>query len=172
MNTSENKSFCSMAWVHIAAHTDGSTRLCCMSSRFIKKDNGENFNLGYDKIEDIVNSTDYTQIRNDMLEGKSIKGCESCYESEKYSQTSHRTRFNTTWMKDERFVKKVEQSKNKEQRKVRITFYEKVPKHTIEETVWASKKDVPSNFSWAILGRHFPNHKDYPTSSYEVRFVA
>lgn len=103
-----------MAWVHIAAHTDGSTRLCCMSSRFIKKDNGENFNLGYDKIEDIVNSTDYTQIRNDMLEGKSIKGCESCYESEKYSQTSHRTRFNTTWMKDERFVKKVEQSKNKE----------------------------------------------------------
>jgi len=63
------------------------------------------------------------------------------------------------------------QSKNKEQRKVRITFYEKVPKHTIEETVWVGKKDTASNFSWAILARHFPNHKDYPTSSYETRFV-
>ena len=64
------------------------------------------------------------------------------------------------------------QSKNKEQRKVQITFYEKVPKHTIEETVWAGKKDTASNFSWAILSRHFPNHRDYPTNSYEVRFVA
>jgi hypothetical protein len=63
------------------------------------------------------------------------------------------------------------QSKNREQRKVQITFYEKVPKHTIEETVWASKKDVASNFSWAILGRHFPNHRDFPTSTYETRFV-
>jgi hypothetical protein len=64
------------------------------------------------------------------------------------------------------------QSKNREQRKIRITFYEKVPVHTIEETVWVSKKDTASNFSWAILGRHFPNHKDFPTSSYETRFVA
>jgi len=62
-------------------------------------------------------------------------------------------------------------SRKKEQRKVRITFYEKVPKHIIEETVWAGKKDIASNFSWAILGRHFPNHRDFPTSSYETRFV-
>ena len=62
-------------------------------------------------------------------------------------------------------------SKKKEQRKIRITFYEKVTVHTIEETVWVSKKDVASNFSWQVISRHFPNHKDLPSSSYESRFV-
>jgi hypothetical protein len=61
-------------------------------------------------------------------------------------------------------------SKKKEQRKIRITFYEKVTVHTIEETVWVRKKDTASSFTWDIISRHFPD-RNLPSHSYEARFV-
>lgn len=61
--------------------------------------------------------------------------------------------------------------KKKEQRKLSITFFEKVTVHTIEETVWAGKKDTANSFTWSIIGRHFPNIKDLPSHNYETRFV-
>jgi hypothetical protein len=61
--------------------------------------------------------------------------------------------------------------KNKTQRKIRINFYEKVTKHTIEETVWAGKNDTAMSLSWPIVNRHYPTSKEMPTSNYEVRFV-
>ena len=70
------------------------------------------------------------------------------------------------------WLKRQGTTKNKrEPRKVRITFYNKVPVHTIEETVWASKKDSASTLAYTVLGRHYTTYKDYPTTNYETRFV-
>jgi sulfatase maturation enzyme AslB (radical SAM superfamily) len=112
MSFLKNKSFCTMPWVHMAAHTDGSPRLCCMSNRFIKNNKGQNFNLGNDTISEIFNSDDINQVRNDMIEGKEISGCESCYESEKYSGTSHRIRYNKQWSYHPIFKNKINQTLN------------------------------------------------------------
>jgi hypothetical protein len=62
-------------------------------------------------------------------------------------------------------------TKKKEKRKLRITFYEKVTKHTIEEIVWTGKNDTASSFAYVVLNRLYDSHKDWPTSNYETRFV-
>ena len=62
-------------------------------------------------------------------------------------------------------------SKKKEQRKIKITFFEKVPVYTIEDTVWAGKKDFASSFSYALINKHFSNSKQWPSNTYETRFV-
>ena len=63
-------------------------------------------------------------------------------------------------------------SKGKEQRRIKITFFEKVPVYTIEDTVWAGKKDSASNFSYALINKHFSDSKQWPSNTYETRFVA
>jgi sulfatase maturation enzyme AslB (radical SAM superfamily) len=110
MNFLDNKSFCPMAWVHIASHTDGSARLCCISNRFIQDEKGEKYNLGESSIDTILNSQDYKNIRKDMLEGKLILGCESCYKAENYSKTSSRTQFIRKWLNNKSFKNKLNQS--------------------------------------------------------------
>ena len=62
-------------------------------------------------------------------------------------------------------------TKKKEKRKLRITFYEKVTKHTIEETVFVGKNDTASSFAYVVLNNHYSSHKDWPTNCYETRFV-
>jgi hypothetical protein len=70
-----------MPWINISADSDGSIKPCCISSQFITKENGERYNLGYDKIEDIVNSNDYIEIRRKMLAGELVDGCSRCHQS-------------------------------------------------------------------------------------------
>jgi len=62
-------------------------------------------------------------------------------------------------------------TKKKEKRKLRITFYEKVTKHTIDETVFVGKNDTASSFAYVVLNRLYDSHKDWPTNCYETRFV-
>lgn len=90
MNISENKSFCALAWTHISTDTDGSIRPCCVSTDFIKKENRENYNLGTDSIITIYNSPDYIQLRQDMVDGKTITGCGRCYSQEASGTKSYR----------------------------------------------------------------------------------
>ena len=94
MSSSENKSFCALAWVHVAADTDGSIKPCCVSTDFIKKENGENYNLGYDSLADIYNSSSYVQLRQDMIDGKHIDGCNRCYSQESSGTKSYRQQYN------------------------------------------------------------------------------
>ena len=110
MNFSENKSICPLAWVHVASHTDGSARLCCISSEFITKEDGSNYNLGYDKIEDILNSPKYKQIRQDMIAGKMLPGCSVCYNVEKNNGHSYRLSYMDVWKDNDVFKRKYQQS--------------------------------------------------------------
>lgn len=107
-----NKSFCVMPWINVSSHTDGSARLCCVSDDFIKKNDGTKFNLGYDKLEDIVNSDSYKKIRQDMLDGNLIEGCYKCYNAESNNGISHRQNYNISWKSDPDFFQKYKKSLN------------------------------------------------------------
>ena len=62
-------------------------------------------------------------------------------------------------------------SRKKEPRKLRVTFYEKVTKHVLEDTVYVGKNDSAISLAWPLVNQHFPTSKEMPTSNYEVRFV-
>jgi MoaA/NifB/PqqE/SkfB family radical SAM enzyme len=109
MNDS-NKSFCVIPWINISSHTDGSSRLCCESDDFIKKNDGTNFNLGYDNLEDIINSDSYKKIRQDMVDGKPIEGCYKCYNAENNNGISSRQNINNKWENDPDFLQKYNKS--------------------------------------------------------------
>jgi MoaA/NifB/PqqE/SkfB family radical SAM enzyme len=76
---------------------DGSVKPCCVSTDFIKKPDGNPYNLGSDDIEDIYNSTDFINIRKLMLAGERISACDVCRNNEKNNGYSMRLRFNQKW---------------------------------------------------------------------------
>jgi MoaA/NifB/PqqE/SkfB family radical SAM enzyme len=92
-----NKSFCILPWMHIATSPNGDVKPCCISLDTINKQNNVPFNLGYDNLSDIINSKSLKDLRKNMLDGKIINGCNRCYESEKKSNNSYRTYYNTKW---------------------------------------------------------------------------
>jgi MoaA/NifB/PqqE/SkfB family radical SAM enzyme len=114
MDDYNNKSICALPWVNLSTDTDGRLRLCCISDTYIKKDDGTTYNLGYDSIEDIINSNDYKKIRQDMIDGIPITGCTKCYSNEKNNGRSERQSHNKIWGHDIDFRKKYKQSINKE----------------------------------------------------------
>ena len=95
-----NKSFCMLPWVHIAVDPNGDVKPCCVSSATVKKADGTPYNLGNDKLNEIINSDGYKNIRSDMLDGKLVNGCEQCYKQEQHG-VSHRTFYNEHWSKNE-----------------------------------------------------------------------
>lgn len=92
-----NKSFCVLPFIHLAADPDGSVKPCCISFDKIKKADGTDYNLGYDSIADIYNSSDFIEIRRKMIEGEIVEGCSDCYEQEKHSGFSQRINWNDKW---------------------------------------------------------------------------
>jgi MoaA/NifB/PqqE/SkfB family radical SAM enzyme len=94
---SNNKSFCILPWMHIATAPNGDVKPCCISLDTINKQNDVPFNLGYDNLSDIINSKSLKDLRKNMLDGKIVNGCNRCYESEKKSNNSYRTHYNTKW---------------------------------------------------------------------------
>lgn len=89
-----NKTFCSLPWVSIAVDTDGSCKPCCISLDTMTKPDGTNWNLGTDKITDIFNSPAYVTMREKMLHGEVVPGCNRCYQMEKIGNKSHREVYN------------------------------------------------------------------------------
>lgn len=93
-----NKSFCVLPWINISVDPDGRVKPCCISTDEIKKEDGTLYNLGYDKISDIINSKDFQEIRRKMTDGEPVSGCSQCYNNEKYGPTSNRTHHNNSWL--------------------------------------------------------------------------
>lgn len=107
-----NNSFCVMPWINISTHTDGTVKLCCVSDKFMHKEDGIKLNLGYDELPNIINSTDLKKIRKDMIEGKPIDGCKRCYDTEKYGGKSYRNLYNEGYTKQIPILKKIISSTN------------------------------------------------------------
>jgi len=98
VNFLSNKSFCALPWVHIATAPNGDIKPCCISLDTINKSDGTPFNLGYDNLNQILNSDSYKELRKNMIEGNQIPGCTRCYEAEKKSNTSYRKQYNRRWL--------------------------------------------------------------------------
>ncbi len=92
----EHKSFCLYPWVNINCDTDGKVKLCCnIEDAFYLKDfDGSPFELGKDSIiKDVWNSDAYKDVRKQLLEGKRIETCKSCWRLEDNGEASPRTDF-------------------------------------------------------------------------------
>ena len=98
MSSSVNKSFCVLPWINISVDPDGRVKPCCISTDEIKKSDGTPYNLGHDKISDIINSPDFQTLRRKMHDGELIPGCSQCYNHEKYGPSSNRIFHNMEWM--------------------------------------------------------------------------
>ena len=95
-----NNSFCSLAWRGITTDPDGSLRPCCVSTDKILKNDGSEFNLGHDTLEEIYHSDFYRNLRQKMLSGEKIDGCKTCYSNEEGGRESRRI-INNNNFKDE-----------------------------------------------------------------------
>jgi pyruvate-formate lyase-activating enzyme len=74
-----------------------------VSSDKILKDDGSTYNLGVDKLDTIYNSNFYKNLRQKMLDGEYIPGCETCYSNEKYGRESRRL-INNDLFSDQNFT--------------------------------------------------------------------
>ena len=88
--------YCPLPFNHTNIHPNGGVSICCVSkmdgpnSGFIRDSNKRMMNLKNDKLSDIYNSASYTEIRNDMLNGKYPEACEGCYKIEQHGGKSRR----------------------------------------------------------------------------------
>lgn len=87
--------YCVLPWINITVDPDGSIKPCCVSSDTIRKQDGTPYNLGTDTIQDIFNSPDYISIREKMLIGEKVTGCNQCYMHESHGGKSQRLQYNT-----------------------------------------------------------------------------
>ena len=80
-----SKTYCPLLWVHSSLQNGNSVFPCCMFM------DSKPFNHS-GKFEDLFFSEKMNQIRQNMLEGKEINGCEQCYSSERNGMESMRQR--------------------------------------------------------------------------------
>lgn len=84
----QNDTYCVLPFISIATDTQGDIVPCCMFSEKITKTDGTPYNLGKDSLTDIRNSLN--DIKNKMLRGEKVSGCETCYKAEMNGGTSYR----------------------------------------------------------------------------------
>lgn len=61
---------------------DGTCKICCKIDANIKKDDGTDFNVLYDKLDDIWNSKDINQLRNKFTSNQKPVECWRCWTEE------------------------------------------------------------------------------------------
>ncbi|MDC1281538.1 twitch domain-containing radical SAM protein [Methylophilaceae bacterium] len=83
-----NKTFCIYPWV-LLQQEDGKVTTCTKSSSAITK---------IDLIKDWKTDENYTVIRNQMLAGESVKGCQQCYYEERQGIVSTRQFETLDWI--------------------------------------------------------------------------
>lgn len=88
--------YCSLPWVHLATHPDGGTTLCCISDHRNGASRARNFepttylNINTSKIDDMMNSDYFKQVRLEMLSGKIPHACQRCFVEESNNVRSKR----------------------------------------------------------------------------------
>ena len=85
----KNKSICVNPWILLHDGMDGYTNLCGRNWNKIKK---------RDEIADWQNDKDYNRIRNGMLNGEKISGCDLCYKFESQGMRDMRWTDSFDWI--------------------------------------------------------------------------
>ena len=105
----ESKTFCIYPFYNINSNTDGSVKLCCniRDNSHVKKNDGTEYNLGKDSIDEIWNSDHLKNTRSKMLAGEKVNDCKDCYRHEELSGSSSRTQSNKQYLHNPKILKAV-----------------------------------------------------------------
>ena len=105
----ESKTFCIYPFYNINSNTDGSVKLCCniRDNSHVKKNDGTEYNLGKDSIDEIWNSDYLKNTRSKMLAGDKVNDCKDCYRHEELSGSSSRTQSNKQYLHNPKILKAV-----------------------------------------------------------------
>ena len=111
-----SKTFCPYPWIHVMTQPTGTVSWCCVARDNFKNDDGSMFDLNKgDRIESVWNNNHMRKIRQQMLDGEVVKGCEHCYDLEDMGFPSYRTNYIRDWFeysdRGEEIVQRIEQSK-------------------------------------------------------------
>ena len=115
MSKDYSKTFCPYPWIHVMTQPTGTISWCCVARDNFKDDEGKmvDLNRGH-KIEDVWNSNHMRKIRQEMIEGTVVKGCEHCYDLEDMGFPSYRTNYIRDWFeyseKGEEIHERIEKS--------------------------------------------------------------
>ncbi len=92
--------FCVYPWIEQVVQSTGKVGFCCVAKGggVIEKDGGGAYRAGQDKLADAWNSKHMRDIREGMIEGKHVPGCELCYFQESIEKKSYREMHNEEWM--------------------------------------------------------------------------
>ncbi len=81
----KSKVFCILPWIHLHAFPNGQAYPCCMSESDYPMGN-----LHTNTMKEVWNSTEYKQLRTNMMNEVECKECTKCYEREQFGFISTR----------------------------------------------------------------------------------
>lgn len=109
-----SKTFCIYPWMHQMTTPTGKVNFCCISNKTqVLDDTGQAISLGTDSFAKAWNTNYMRAIRQKMVTGQPVKGCETCYHQEKIEKRSYRQTHNEEWLKklgEKEFKARVEDS--------------------------------------------------------------
>ena len=85
-----NNKFCVLPWVSLEASPIGTVRPCCLAKEELTDNNMNKFDLNNDKLTDIINGVDMTNLRRYFLDGEQPSTCQRCWSEEDSGRTSKR----------------------------------------------------------------------------------
>jgi hypothetical protein len=94
--------FCQLPFHHLCVGTEGTARICCVTSAFVSED-GAPMSLYTRSFQEIWNSAYMREVRRKMLNGERLSQCEPCYKHEAATATSQRTYANSLVLADKPF---------------------------------------------------------------------
>lgn len=94
----ESKTFCVQPWLHQMATSGGEAGFCCVASPpSVLDENRRPLELKNGGFARAWNSPAMRSLRRDMLEGRPVTACETCYIQEAHGKMSHRQHHNGEW---------------------------------------------------------------------------
>jgi MoaA/NifB/PqqE/SkfB family radical SAM enzyme len=89
--------FCVLAWKQLTVWPDGAASVCCPYQGRLTTETGRQQTVYEDSLDAIWNSEEMRGIRRDMLAGKPVTACATCYEQESHGLISIRQSSNEDW---------------------------------------------------------------------------
>lgn len=104
-----SKTYCPLPFIHFAVKPDGGAKPCCRFSTFFDKEaeirNWSKVNHNLIGAENVLNSQEFLEVRETMLNGEKVPGCWKCYKEEETIGYSMRTRYNDKFPNHDNTVK-------------------------------------------------------------------
>lgn len=121
----KSPTFCSAPWVQLSTSSNGNAKICCLSTKKLQNEQGENFSFEKNRISEIWNSSEMQNIRKKMLTGDKLPECIACYNEEALGSFSMRIGFNEKWASLEKaaFLQRIEESKSNNYKMLSMPWY-------------------------------------------------